>query len=240
MSFNKRLREARIDNGITQDEIAEMLEISKSTYSGYETGRREPSMLMIRKLMDILKVDANYLMDEDTADESLSVEQRKWLMKLDSLSENSLKIVIDLADRLLDLEDEFRSSSGYEMPMPMRLPFYYGRPSAGTGTEILTNDESVLTSFEETSISKKSDFVVRVDGNSMLPKFADRDFIGVKKADAVDIGEIGLFVVNGEMFVKQKQENYLHSLNSDYQDIPITENDNVFCIGKVIGKVEKI
>ena len=42
MSFTERLKEARISVGYTQQQVADAMGITNSTYCGYETGKRQP------------------------------------------------------------------------------------------------------------------------------------------------------------------------------------------------------
>ena len=65
MAFIDRLKEARLYNEMTQEQLAEKIGVAKSTYTGYEKGNSEPNMLTISKLMNILKVDANFLWQDE-------------------------------------------------------------------------------------------------------------------------------------------------------------------------------
>ena len=65
MAFNQRLKEARINARLTQEQLAERIGVAKSTLSGYENGNREPSVAIIAKAMQILQVDANYLYQDE-------------------------------------------------------------------------------------------------------------------------------------------------------------------------------
>ena len=74
MAFNDRLKEARNNVGLTQEQLAKKLGLAKSTITGSEKGTSEPNMITVKHLMDILKVDANYLwQDEMTGSTSLIV-----------------------------------------------------------------------------------------------------------------------------------------------------------------------
>ena len=57
MTFGEKLRTARKQKGYTQEQIAEMLGVAKSTYTGYEKGIREPDLFKIKRLIEILGVD---------------------------------------------------------------------------------------------------------------------------------------------------------------------------------------
>ncbi len=71
-SFGRHLRDIRKNNSTySQQDMADMLNISRSTYTYYETGKSEPGQEKLRKLCDILNVDFNTLLGY--ADESVSV-----------------------------------------------------------------------------------------------------------------------------------------------------------------------
>ena len=63
MSFGDNLKEARLSRGLTQIQIANQLGIDKSTYSGYESGKRQPDVKRIKELAGILNVSADELLD---------------------------------------------------------------------------------------------------------------------------------------------------------------------------------
>lgn len=65
MSFNERLKQARERAELTQAQVAAMLGIAKSTYSGYETGKSEPSMNSIANLMRLLDVSPEFLWQDE-------------------------------------------------------------------------------------------------------------------------------------------------------------------------------
>lgn len=61
MEFNKKLKELRIEKGISQKIVSDALGITQRAYSHYEMGDREPSITMIIKLCDFFDVPADYL-----------------------------------------------------------------------------------------------------------------------------------------------------------------------------------
>lgn len=65
MAFHNRLKQAREQAGLTQSQVANLLGIAKSTYSGYETGKSEPSMNNIANLMRFLNVTPEYLWQDE-------------------------------------------------------------------------------------------------------------------------------------------------------------------------------
>ena len=65
MAFNDRLKQAREQADMTQAQVASALGIAKSTYSGYETGKSEPSMNNIANLMRLLEVSPEFLWQDE-------------------------------------------------------------------------------------------------------------------------------------------------------------------------------
>lgn len=62
-SFGRHLRDLRKKHSkYSQQEMADMLNISRSTYTYYETGKSEPGQEKLRKICDILDVDFNTLL----------------------------------------------------------------------------------------------------------------------------------------------------------------------------------
>ena len=57
-----RLRQLRLSKGLTQEELAEVLHISKETISRYESGLREPSISTLAAIVDFYDVDFNYIL----------------------------------------------------------------------------------------------------------------------------------------------------------------------------------
>ncbi len=69
-SFGRHLRDLRKSNSkYSQQEMADMLNISRSTYTYYETGKSEPGQEKLKKLCEILTVDFNTLLgyEEDSS-----------------------------------------------------------------------------------------------------------------------------------------------------------------------------
>lgn len=62
MIFKSRLKEIRIEKGLTQKEVAAALEISVSCYGGYEQGYREPDLKTLIKICKMFEISSDYLL----------------------------------------------------------------------------------------------------------------------------------------------------------------------------------
>lgn len=61
MSWNEKLKQARTEKGMSQLEVANNLQISRTCYANYEQGTREPSLDTLRRICDFFDVSADYL-----------------------------------------------------------------------------------------------------------------------------------------------------------------------------------
>ena len=69
----------------------------------------------------------------------------------------------------------------------------------------------------------------------MEPLYNDGDVLLIEPTCEVQIGEIGIFNVNGQAYVKKLGKDKLISLNKGYGDVPLTEDS--LCMGRVVGKL---
>ena len=60
-SFDKNLKRLRIRNHLKQEDLAKQLNVTRQTVSGWETGRRQPDLDMLKKLAEALEVDVQEL-----------------------------------------------------------------------------------------------------------------------------------------------------------------------------------
>lgn len=71
--FKDRLRSARIFRGKTLQETADALSVTLITIQKYESGQREPNLIMLTELADFLSVPADFLLGRDEYLHSLGV-----------------------------------------------------------------------------------------------------------------------------------------------------------------------
>lgn len=70
--FNENLKDARIQRGLSQKEVAESIGVAKSTYSLYESGSREPNVQTIKKIADVLNISADTLLGVDDQPQTIA------------------------------------------------------------------------------------------------------------------------------------------------------------------------
>ena len=67
----------------------------------------------------------------------------------------------------------------------------------------------------------------------------DGDRVLVEHTDRLRPGEIGIFLVDNEGYIKEYRPDGLHSHNPDYGRIPLSGEEPVRCVGRVIGKLKE-
>ncbi len=232
------LKKGRSKSGYTQAQVAEMLGIKGNTLSGYETGASEPDIDTYLQLCKIYDLDYVSILEKaynlKPMDEiALSIDEQDHIKKyrsLDSLDKKAIDVLLDtLSKRQSEQAAEF-----IQLESPMLLPFYGRIVSAGTGQYVFDDIPPEMIEVESNHINMQADFAVGVYGDSMEPTYSDGDVLLIKKQPSVNVGEIGIFMINGEAFVKEFAGSVLKSHNKKNEDIPVTEQ--TFCLGKVISK----
>lgn len=241
MSFQDRLRAARLGSGLTQYEVAEALGVDKTTYSGYETGRRQPDVPKLRRLAALLGVSGDELLEigpRAVNSGSATPDEMKSIKKYRALDVHGRELV-DLV-----LEKEYARMTHYESPEKETrgwityINCYDLAVSAGTGEP--WGDANYKTRLEIPGgrVPQNAHFCVRVNGDSMEPAYKDGDIVFVERLDGcVSEGEVGIFFLNGEGYIKRLGSGELLSLNPRYSPIPLHDFDEFQCQGRVLGKV---
>lgn len=119
MGFPEQLKKARLNIGYTQQQVADLMGITKSTYCGYEIGKRQPDVAKIKQLACILNTSGDVLLEtgfgqepsfENATTESnsngivLSEIHQKALAQLEKMNDEQIKAVLAFINSLDELE----------------------------------------------------------------------------------------------------------------------------------------
>ena len=236
MSFiGEQIKKYRNIKGMTQQDIADALgESSGRVIYNWEKGIGRPDCDKLAKLCDLLGVSADELIGCKSMAQRPTATEWNTLQKYRTLDEHGKEVV----DYLIDSEyKRVRLSMKKPKPRMLKIDWFTLPASAGTGN-ILDSELAEELLVPESAEAEQADFVISVGGDSMEPTYHDGDKVFVEKCDAVDVGEVGIFVVNGEVYIKELGNKCLISHNEKYNPIRIGENDSVYCCGRVIGIVE--
>lgn len=197
--------------GINAKTLSENTGISTGNISDWKSGRSMPTAKKLISLADYLECSIDYILGRTDNPEINKTDDKKPLI-IDELSVQTQKTII--------------------------LPFYRIPASAGTGNWLFDETPVEYTNVPKTEKTSAADFMLEVRGDSMQPKFFDGDCVLVKQTNSIYEGEIGVFILNNESYIKKMGRKELISLNPAYQPIKLREYDDIRCAGKVIGTVE--
>lgn len=250
LGYKSKTTIAKIENGtndIVQSKVIEFAHVLETTpaylmgwikYDESCSGKEASDEKVIKLAQNLLKFHG---------------KSNKLIENYEQLSDINKKKVIDYSDSLLKAQ-KMEEEQGYLYtgsleantivefhPKPkskiLVLPYFRAGVSAGTGIFILGNEAEDDIELPALPEYETADFAIDVNGDSMEPDFSHEDIALVQRDAEMHIGDIGVFIVNGDAFIKELGEKELISRNKDYKNIPIHEGDNVVCMGKVIGKV---
>lgn len=235
-SVGEALKDARKKAGLTQKEVCEEFGIKQSTYSAYECDRSEPDTETFLKLLRFFDVpDFLEAMGYDGYNEDgtprLNMFEWDLIENYRKLNKYNRETVDILVERMVTgFADAIRT---------VERPLYLLPASAGTG-QFLDSGNYEMVDFPEDVVPSDSTFAVRVSGDSMEPEFPDGSIVFVKQAKTLNVGDIGIFVLNDEGYIKRLGKmGRLISLNPKYQPIEPGRFEDIRIIGKVVGSYKE-
>lgn len=243
MGIGKRIKEARTNKKLTQEELAKVVGVTKGAIANYENETSHPKEPVMYALIDALGVDANFLFQDcvntipskqkTAAPQPDTAENIAWRYK--NLDDHGKQVVCAV------VSEEERRIQAAQRPEPEDnvIPMHWNDQPASAGEGFELSDEHMLQwTVRYNELTRRADFCLDVQGHSMEPKFHDGDTVLIRQQPAVDVGEIGLFIVDGMGYIKKQGPDRLISLNPDYDDVWPNEFSDFRCVGKVLGVLE--
>ncbi|PTK52058.1 transcriptional regulator [Staphylococcus haemolyticus] len=229
--IGNKIRKYRLKMELTQDQLGEKLDTKKSTISNYETGYRTPQQDDLFEIAHVLNISIDDLFpkrkksnDITTVYNQLTPPRQHNVL---DYANHQLELQNSTDDNVIDL-DTYKNEN-------TTLTDVNGYVSAGTGEQIFDEPKFKVS---VKGYVPPHDIALQVNGDSMEPMFSDKEIIFVEKSNNIKNGQIGVFIINGEAYVKKvhvgEDRLTLVSLNKDYRDLHFYENEGVRLIGKVI------
>ena len=230
-TLGERIRFAREQKGLLQSDLAKLINVKSSgVISNWEKDLNKPDAEKIVRLCSVLDVSASYLLDyygkPDIEFSSSEINHVKKYRVLDDYGK-------ELVDLVLEKEHERCITSINEKPAALRI-YTYMQKIAAAGNGFYFDD--IPTETIEAPYMPGADFIIGVSGDSMEPTYSDGDLVYVEKRQIIHSGEIGIFMIHNECYIKEVTDEGLKSHNPKYKIIP--GDESIQCIGKVLGKVD--
>lgn len=124
-------------------------------------------------------------------------------------------------------------------PDVIKIQYYDYPASAGTG---LFLDETVAETLlvQNSPAAQQADYAIPISGDSMEEEYHDGDIVLVKSCPCVRKGEVGIFLLDGSVYIKEYGEKCLISYNEKYSPIDLSQFETAACLGKVLGIAEAV
>ena len=231
--FNEMRKKA----GMSLDEISAKSGVPKGTLSKITAGiTKAPPLETMRKLVYSMGYTLDDLDRGLEVSENFSKDEKAHIKKyrlLDPYGKEAVDGVLDVEWRRvlekLDAEQERKQAEVVTLPQP------YAQVAAaeGAGAFLMDSEYEPIT-LELNDYTQKADVILKVVGRSMKPEIHDGDRILVREQPSVNIGEIGVFILDGQGYLKVWSYDRLVSLNPEIKDVYPGDLQQVECFGKFI------
>ncbi|HDC2790070.1 TPA: helix-turn-helix domain-containing protein [Staphylococcus aureus] len=235
-SFKDRLKQIMSERKISQSELSRRTGIGRNSISDYLNGKYEAKQDKVFELAKALNVNEAWLMGFDVS-KNRKIENNDIASIYSKLTPPRQKNVLNYANEQLDEQntkgDNIVDINSYKQD---RIAVNVnGCVSAGVGERL--HGETLFTEMVKAPIPPH-DLALKVNGDSMEPMFKDGEIIFVEKTHNIKNGQIGIFIIEEEAYVKkvfvEDDRLTLVSLNKEYRDLHFYRNESVRLVGKVI------
>ena len=264
MDYIDRIKKHKNEKKITNDRLSELTGIPLGTLSKILAGISDsPKLVNIIAIAQALDCSVDYLVSgepKNTNNYTLGADEISLIESyraLDGFAQELVKIIIDKeGERVgaygspeLSAPSKKKSEGAKILPaigsvastprVGKRSLLLYDLPvSAGPGV-YLDDHTAESISVPDNEKTQVADFALRISGNGMEPKYHDGDILLVENCDSVEIGELGIFILDGNGYFKKYGGDTLISLNPEYGEIFLKEYAEAVCCGRVVGRLKK-
>lgn len=243
------LKRLRTKKGLTSEELCSKIGIKGGSYRNYERNDRKPDYDTLVKLADFYNVSIDYLLGRPTAqpptdalerlftEKSFSALEEELLRKYMELPHEARQAVVRFINDATAKALQRKNGTAPQKLLVMKRSLH--KVSAGTGYDLNDSDAWETVTVKDTDDSRKADFLLEIEGDSMETTFHDGETVCVQQTPCVEVGEIGVFWVDGCGYIKELGNGCLISHNSSYDPIPLQGTENR-CIGRVLGTADVI
>ena len=102
MSFGSRLRQRREQLGMTQQQLADALGITRAAIGNYEQEVSSPKADILYDVFDVLKCDANFLFQDEMSELSAQPVTHPLLQLYDSMNPQGQQMLLEYARYIAD------------------------------------------------------------------------------------------------------------------------------------------
>ena len=240
-SFNKAtygdvIRYYRQKLGLNTVEFAERIHSSKNNVCNWETGRARPDINLLPGICAALGISIGKLFGMPSTGKELSTREQSLLSRYSALPTESQQLIDTMIETILENQERelrLKCERGFE-----RIFHNENCSAAGIGYALSDQVRGEYVYVRTSRNACLADEIITVSGDSMEPTLHDGDDLFIEHTSMLEPGEIGIFTVGCDGYVKEYQPDGLHSHNPAYPVMKFHEDDDVKCVGRVLGIVE--
>ena len=215
------LKKRRLEKNLSQVEIAEMLNINKSSYSSWESGRAKPNNKNLAALAKILDVDITYFESEYNIVNNF--------LQLNTANQQKAE---EYVEKIMQSQQSNKVIQLFPVPVLSEVAL-----SAGFGESLFDEYETETVYSDEEQLGY--DIATWISGKSMEPIYQDGEVALIRSSGFDYDGAVYALSWNDSVFIKklyrEKEGFRMVSLNDKYPDKFIPYEDEPRIVGKVVG-----
>ncbi|EEW51683.1 hypothetical protein FC42_GL001039 [Lactobacillus iners DSM 13335] len=223
--FGQMIDYFRRQNNLTMEELGQKLGKATSSISRWVSGERYPKIEEIEQIAIFFNTDIYTLIFGFNYNEN---SKSNILTVYNQLADIRKHKVYSYAQQQLDEQNSNLNKK--------RSIYVVGTSAAGEPIEYGDFDSEMI----QTDVPAKADKAIHIKGDSMEPKIASNSIIFYHEQPTLEIGEIGIFEINGSAVTCKKyyvdyesKKIILKSINPKYEPMYFAR-DQVRILGKVV------
>lgn len=238
MKLSQVLNSLMAETNVSAYKISKETGISDRLIGYWKKGEKMPSAENLLTIANYFGISVDYLLTGEDKIKPIADDELELLKYYKELPEHGRLKLIGRAAGMAEVYREQVEAEGVEEPT-IKIRHSYYKVSAGTGYNLNDGDKWDTIEVPDTPEANKADFALTISGDSMEPVYYDGDIVLVKSQPAIDNGEIGIFIIEDNGYIKKYGGDKLISLNAKYDDIMFSDYDpdDIRCMGLVIGRV---
>lgn len=213
--LGKKISEARKTKKLSQKDLAEQLrsyniKVSSGAISKWEKGDAQPNTYQFLALCQILQIKDVLEFFTGKVPEAADFSAE--------LNQKGLNLLQLFKDTLVASGNYQPTSRRGERTIPYtpKLVKVYDIPAAAGPGSFLNSEDYQEVEFDSANVPEATDFGIRVIGNSMLPRYVPGQIVFVEQCQTLYDGEIGVFIYDGNAYIKQYLEQMPDEDEMDY------------------------
>ena len=268
MDYIGRIKQIKSEKKITNDKLSALTGIPLGTLSKLLAGISDsPKLSNIVSIANALGCSLDYIVSgtpDNTNNFTADKEEIRLIEAYRTTDSYGKELIRMVAEKEVERVSGRSEENSAVMSTPISKPRAKILPTVGGATSVSSMESLARrtiqlydlpvsagpgvylddTAVEEISIpdnekTKSANFALKISGNSMEPKYRNGDILLVQDADFVEVGELGVFILDGNGYFKKYGGDRLISLNEEYGDILLKDYAEVVCCGRVTGKLRR-